>query len=36
MNQKERVIQQINHRETGIIPYHLEFEPDFGIEERLD
>jgi hypothetical protein len=36
MNQKELVTHQINHRETDIIPYHLEFEAGFGIEERLD
>ena len=36
MNQKELVLQQIKHQETDILPYHLEFEPGFDIEERLD
>ena len=34
--QKQRVIAQINHEETDLIPYHLTFDPGSNIEERLD
>ena len=36
ITQKERVIAQINHIETDIVPYHLMFDPGSNIEERLD
>ncbi|KKK92851.1 hypothetical protein LCGC14_2698760, partial [marine sediment metagenome] len=34
MSAKERVIAQIQHRETDVIPYTLGFEGD--VAERLD
>lgn len=36
ITQKERVIAQINHKETDKVPYHLMFDPGSNIEERLD
>ncbi len=36
MTQKERVIAQIKHEETDMVPYHLTFDPGSNIEERLD
>jgi uroporphyrinogen decarboxylase len=34
--QRERVIAQINHEETDLVPYHLMFDPGSNIEERVD
>lgn len=36
MTQKERVIAQIHHQETDIIPYHLIFDPGSNIEDQMD
>ena len=36
MTPKERVIAQIEHRETEVLPYTLSFEPGTGYEEQLD
>jgi uroporphyrinogen decarboxylase len=36
ITQKERVIAQINHEETDLIPYHIMFDPGSNIEDRLD
>jgi uroporphyrinogen decarboxylase len=33
---KERVITQIEHKETDFIPYHLTFDPNSDVEARLD
>lgn len=36
MTPKERVIAQINHQETDVIPYHLIFDPGSDIEDKMD
>jgi uroporphyrinogen decarboxylase len=36
MTPKERVIAQIEHRETDYLPYTLDFERDYAIEARVD